>query len=80
MMPRVGGMLEAGSTVVNTVSPPRRRTYQVRPLTNTGMAMRLSFDLGLHVDSAAYVESGRMTRLESEARQVTFWGCFVVNQ
>ncbi len=79
-MPLVGGMLEAGSTVVNTVSPLHRRIYSVRPLTNTGMAMRLAFDLGLHVDSAAYVKSGRMTRLESEARQVTFWGCFVVNQ
>lgn len=80
MTPLVGGMLEAGSTAVNKASPLHPPPCRVRPLTNTGMAMRLSFDLGLHIDSTAYVESGAMTKLEAEARQVTFWGCFVVNQ
>lgn len=44
------------------------------------MAMRLSFDLGLHVDCTPYVQAGIITDIEAEARRVAFWGCFVVNQ
>ena len=44
------------------------------------MAMRLAFDLGLHVDSDAYVKQGLLSPREKEARQSTFWSCVVVNQ
>ena len=44
------------------------------------MAMRLSFDLGLHVDSDPYVKQGLFTNKEAEGRRKTFWSCVVVNQ
>lgn len=44
------------------------------------MAMRLSFDLGLHVDGDPYVKQGLFTNKEAEARRRTFWSCVVVNQ
>lgn len=44
------------------------------------MAMRLAFDLGLHVDGEPYVEQGLFTAKEAEARRATFWSCVVVNQ
>lgn len=44
------------------------------------MAMRLAFDLGLHVDSDAYVEQGLLNVKEQEARRSTFWSCVIVNQ
>ncbi|KAK5351976.1 hypothetical protein LTS03_003743 [Exophiala xenobiotica] len=45
----------------------------------SGMAMRLAFDLGLHVDGDPYVEQGVFTAQEGEARRSTFWSCVVVN-
>ena len=42
--------------------------------------MRLSFDLGLHVESTPYVEQGLLTVKEAEARRSTFWSCLVVNR
>ncbi|THZ80470.1 hypothetical protein D6C84_07410 [Aureobasidium pullulans] len=44
-----------------------------------GMAMRIAFDLGLHVDSTGYVTQGILTPAEARARQVAFWGCYVSN-
>ena len=44
------------------------------------MAMRLAFDLGLHVESDPYVEQGLLTVKEAEARRSIFWSCLVVNQ
>lgn len=41
----------------------------------TGMAVRLAFDLGLHVSSRRYVEEGKMTFAEANARNITIWGC-----
>lgn len=49
-------------------------------LTEIGMAMRLSFDLGIHIDTKTYVQAGSMTLLEAESRRVAFWGCFIINQ
>jgi hypothetical protein len=45
-----------------------------------GMAARLSFDLGLHIDSDPYVKTGLFSAAESEARRTTFWSCILVNQ
>jgi hypothetical protein len=44
------------------------------------MAMRLAFDLGLHVDSGPYVKQGLLTGKEADARRSAFWSCVVVNQ
>lgn len=45
-----------------------------------GMAMRLCFDLGLHIDCTPYVKAGILTPAEACARQTTFWSCVVLNQ
>ncbi|OQU97220.1 Fungal specific transcription factor domain-containing protein isoform 2 [Cladophialophora immunda] len=45
----------------------------------SGSAMRLSFDLGLHIDSDPYVDQGLFTVQEAEARRTCFWSCLVVN-
>lgn len=44
-----------------------------------GMAMRLSFDLGLHINCDPYINSGLIAPSAAEARQSTFWSCHVVN-
>ncbi|KAI5235324.1 hypothetical protein E4T43_09354 [Aureobasidium subglaciale] len=44
-----------------------------------GMAMRVAFDLGLHIDSTGYVAQGVLTVAEARARQVAFWGCYISN-
>jgi len=44
-----------------------------------GMAMRVAFDLGLHIDSTGYVAQGILTVAEARARQVAFWGCYLSN-
>lgn len=44
------------------------------------MSVRLSFDLGLHLDMTPYVIKGLMSAEEAEVRKITFWGCFVVDQ
>ncbi|KAI5195078.1 hypothetical protein E4T39_08357 [Aureobasidium subglaciale] len=43
------------------------------------MAMRVAFDLGLHIDSTGYVAQGILTVAEARARQVAFWGCYISN-
>lgn len=44
------------------------------------MAMRLSFDLGLHIDCTPYVKAGVLTPTDARARNTTFWSCAVLNQ
>jgi hypothetical protein len=43
------------------------------------MAMRLCFDLGLHIDTDIYVQQGIISAAESRARQTAFWGSYVMN-
>lgn len=45
-----------------------------------GMAMRLSFDLGLHIDVAPYVAEGTITADEAELRRIVFWGTYSTDQ
>ncbi|KAF2145744.1 uncharacterized protein K452DRAFT_244065 [Aplosporella prunicola CBS 121167] len=45
----------------------------------SGMAMRLAFDLGLHLDMTSYIEKGKMSSSEAELRRTTFWGTYVVD-
>lgn len=41
------------------------------------MAIRLALTLGLHVSTRRYVEEGKMTATEANARNVTMWGSFL---
>lgn len=45
-----------------------------------GMAMRLAFDLGLHIDMAPYVRNGSITAAEAELRRMVFWGTYALDQ
>ena len=48
--------------------------------TQVGMAMRLAFDLGLHLDMGPYVERGTIAPEDAEARRVTFWAAYTSEQ
>lgn len=41
------------------------------------MAIRLALTLGLHTSTHRYVEEGKMTAAEANARNVTMWGSFL---
>ena len=45
-----------------------------------GMASRLALDLGLHVDTTIHVREGKMTAQVARARQVAFWGTYIIDQ
>ena len=45
-----------------------------------GMAMRLAFALGLHVDVASHVEDGSMSQDEANLRRDVFWGAYIIDQ
>ncbi|KAI0874509.1 fungal-specific transcription factor domain-containing protein [Hypoxylon argillaceum] len=40
----------------------------------SGMALRLAFDLSLHIDLSSYVAHGALSHEEASIRQTTFWG------
>ena len=44
------------------------------------MAMRLAFDLGLHLDMIPYVEKGIISAEECEIRRTVFWGAYLNEQ
>ncbi|KAI0886377.1 fungal-specific transcription factor domain-containing protein [Annulohypoxylon maeteangense] len=46
----------------------------------SGMAIRLAFDLGLHLNTKQYVEDGTMTTEEARARSVAFWGIIATDR
>lgn len=46
----------------------------------TGMAVRMAFSLGLHLDCSAYVASGLMTPDDLEGRSVAWWGMFMLDR
>lgn len=46
----------------------------------SGMAVRMAFTLGLNLDCTDYVSSGVMAREELEARNVTWWGVYVLDK
>lgn len=49
-------------------------------LTKPGMAMRLAFDLALHLDMSHYVSRGEITSADAEIRRTVFWGAYTVDQ
>lgn len=56
------------------------QTRDARGWLYSGMSMRLSFDLGLHIDMTSYIINGRMSSEDAEVRKVAFWGSFTVDQ
>ncbi|KAJ5380245.1 fungal-specific transcription factor domain-containing protein [Penicillium cataractarum] len=46
----------------------------------SGMAMRLAFDLGLHLDMSSYVSDGSISAAEAELRRMVFWGAYTLDQ
>ncbi|KAF2155529.1 hypothetical protein K461DRAFT_290551 [Myriangium duriaei CBS 260.36] len=54
-----------------------RRDYDID--SDIGMAMRLAFDLALHVDMSQYVAQGTLTQKEADLRRDVFWGVYVVD-
>ncbi|KAH7305298.1 fungal-specific transcription factor domain-containing protein [Stachybotrys elegans] len=45
-----------------------------------GMAIRMAFNIGLHLDSSKWVESGLITTEEEEVRRVAWWGCYTLDK
>ncbi|GAM83028.1 hypothetical protein ANO11243_010140 [Dothideomycetidae sp. 11243] len=43
------------------------------------MAIRLAFDLALHVDMTAYVARNALTQDEADLRRDIFWGVYVID-
>lgn len=52
----------------------------IEEIKTIGMAMRLSFDLGLHIDMAPHVDEGSITADEAELRRIVFWGTYATDQ
>ncbi|OOQ91005.1 Zn(II)2Cys6 transcription factor [Penicillium brasilianum] len=46
----------------------------------SGMAMRLAFDLGLHLDMSSHVSGGSISAAEAELRRMVFWGAYTLDQ
>ncbi|PYI18152.1 hypothetical protein BO99DRAFT_387114 [Aspergillus violaceofuscus CBS 115571] len=55
-------------------------TRDTRGWVYSGMAMRLAFDLGLHLDMAPYVAKGIIPSESAEIRRLTFWGAYMSEQ
>jgi uncharacterized membrane protein len=53
------------------------RTLDARGWLYSGMAIRLATDLGLHLDTQAYVNAGVLDVEEAMVRRVVFWGVFI---
>ncbi|KAM5352840.1 hypothetical protein ACJ41O_005562 [Fusarium nematophilum] len=52
-------------------------TRDARGWLYSGMAVRLSADLGLHLDVTEHRHSGLLTQRDLEIRRTTFWGVFI---
>ncbi|RAK98063.1 Zn(II)2Cys6 transcription factor [Aspergillus ibericus CBS 121593] len=50
------------------------------PADREGMAMRLTLDLGLHLEMAPYVEKGIIPHQDAEVRRVVFWAVYLNEQ
>ncbi|KAL4991235.1 fungal-specific transcription factor domain-containing protein [Aspergillus falconensis] len=45
----------------------------------SGMAIRLSFNLALHLDMSSYVSSGAITAADADLRRTVFWAAYTVD-
>lgn len=68
------GWLYSGSYSFHTASVARKFTLIL------GMAIRLAFDLALHLDMSAYVSKGVVTPAEACLRQTVFWAAYTTDQ
>lgn len=59
---------------------PKRSAISAFLLTWAGMAMRLAFDLGLHLDMTPYVERGTIPYMNYDVRRTTFWAVYMSEQ
>ncbi|KAL4881834.1 fungal-specific transcription factor domain-containing protein [Aspergillus karnatakaensis] len=55
-------------------------TRDTRGWLYSGMAMRLAFDLGLHLDMTPYVAKGIIPYTNYEVRRTTFWAVYMSEQ
>ncbi|CAG7923853.1 unnamed protein product [Penicillium olsonii] len=46
----------------------------------SGMALRLAFDLALHIDLSSYVAKGSVTEADAKLRRTVFWAAYMVDQ
>ena len=44
------------------------------------MALRLAFDLALHIDLSSYVARGSVSAADAELRRTVFWAAYMVDQ
>lgn len=45
-----------------------------------GLATRMAFNLGLHLDCSSAVVNGIISSDEAEVRSITWWGCYMLEQ
>ncbi|KAJ5347505.1 transcriptional regulator family: Fungal Specific TF [Penicillium brevicompactum] len=45
----------------------------------SGMALRLAFDLALHIDLSSYVARGSVTAADAKLRRTVFWAAYMVD-
>jgi hypothetical protein len=46
----------------------------------SGMSFRMATDLGLNIDARALNDNSRLSDEDTDARRITFWGCFLFDQ
>lgn len=46
-------------------------------INSSGMAVRLSADLGLHLDVIEEYRNGMLSQRDFDVRRTTFWGVFI---
>lgn len=71
-------MHEVGSTVVSMTQILHRLSFSHSTL--LGMAMRLAFDLGLHIDMSSHVAEGSISAGAAALRRMVFWGAYTLDQ
>ncbi|KAL2851881.1 fungal-specific transcription factor domain-containing protein [Aspergillus pseudoustus] len=48
--------------------------------TYLGIAIRMAYNLGLHIDPSQWVKSGSLTAEGAELRSIAWWGCYMVEK
>ncbi|KAJ5876720.1 hypothetical protein N7455_000185 [Penicillium solitum] len=48
--------------------------------TYLGIAIRMAYNLGLHIDPSQWVNSGSLTAEEAELRSIAWWGCYMIEK
>ncbi|PYI11002.1 hypothetical protein BO78DRAFT_466665 [Aspergillus sclerotiicarbonarius CBS 121057] len=48
--------------------------------TYIGIAIRMAYNLGLHIDPHLWVSSGTMAPEEAELRSIAWWGCYMIEK